>query len=132
MTLEPLLESTLAIQLHTLAAVLALGIGLGQFMLPRGATLHRVVGWSWVGLMALIAGSSFFIHRGQVLGIWSPIHLLSLFTLIMLALAVRAARRHHVAMHRNIMISLYLFALVGAGVFTFLPGRIMHQVVFGG
>jgi uncharacterized membrane protein len=29
------------------------------------------------------------------------------------------------------MISLYFFALIGAGIFTLLPGRIMHEVVFG-
>jgi uncharacterized membrane protein len=29
------------------------------------------------------------------------------------------------------MMSLFLGALVIAGVFTFLPGRIMHAVVFG-
>lgn len=29
------------------------------------------------------------------------------------------------------MIKLYLLALVGAGIFTLLPGRIMHAVVFG-
>lgn len=29
------------------------------------------------------------------------------------------------------MIKLYLFALVGAGIFTLLPGRIMHTVAFG-
>jgi uncharacterized membrane protein len=29
------------------------------------------------------------------------------------------------------MTALYIFALVGAGIFTLLPGRIMHAVVFG-
>jgi uncharacterized membrane protein len=29
------------------------------------------------------------------------------------------------------MISLYAFALIGVGVFALLPGRIMHEVVFG-
>ncbi len=30
------------------------------------------------------------------------------------------------------MLSLFVFALVGAGAFSFLPARIMHGVVFGG
>jgi uncharacterized membrane protein len=30
------------------------------------------------------------------------------------------------------MISIYLFGLIGAGLFTLLPGRVMHLVVFGG
>jgi uncharacterized membrane protein len=60
-----------------------------------------------------------------------PIHLLSIFTLITLPLAVWAAHRHRVAEHRRAMISLFLGALVIAGAFTLVPGRIMHQVVFG-
>ena len=34
-------------------------------------------------------------------------------------------------MQLNAMISIFLGALVIAGLFTFLPGRIMHAVVFG-
>ena len=30
------------------------------------------------------------------------------------------------------MIGLYLGALLIAGLFTFVPGRIMHKVLFGG
>ena len=30
------------------------------------------------------------------------------------------------------MLALFLGALVIAGIFTFVPGRIMHEVVFGG
>jgi uncharacterized membrane protein len=34
--------------------------------------------------------------------------------------------------HRSTMIGLYVGALVIAGLFTFVPGRIMHKVLFGG
>jgi uncharacterized membrane protein len=33
--------------------------------------------------------------------------------------------------HRKTMLSLFWLALVGAGLFTLLPGRIMGQMVFG-
>ena len=66
-----------------------------------------------------------------MLGPWSPIHLLSIFTLIVLPIAVWRARRHKVADHRRIMIMIFVGALVIAGLFTFLPGRIMYAVVFG-
>jgi uncharacterized membrane protein len=49
----------------------------------------------------------------------------------MLAVGVTAARRHVVAQHRKTMIYTFLGALVIAGIFTFMPGRIMHHVVFG-
>ena len=50
---------------------------------------------------------------------------------VMLPLAVRKAHTHQVAAHRRIMIYLFLGALVVAGLFTLVPGRIMHAVIFG-
>jgi uncharacterized membrane protein len=64
-------------------------------------------------------------------GPWSPIHLLSLLVLVTLPLAVWHAHRHDVRRHRNAMTGLFIGALVIAGAFTLLPGRIMHAVVFG-
>ena len=49
----------------------------------------------------------------------------------MLPIAVLHAHRHEVARHRLAMISIFVGALVIAGLFTFVPGRIMHAVVFG-
>ena len=48
--------------------------------------------------------SSFWIHQIRLVGPWSPIHLLSIFTLVMLPLGVWMAHRHQVADHRRIMI----------------------------
>jgi uncharacterized membrane protein len=81
--------------------------------------------------MAVVAASSFWIHEIRLLGPWSPIHLLSIFTLIVLPIAVWRARRHRIADHRRIMTMIFVGALVIAGLFTFLPGRIMHAVIFG-
>ena len=64
------------------------------------------------------------------MGSVSPIHLLSILVLATLPLAVLHARRHDVAQHRMAMLMLFTGALVIAGGFTFLPGRIMHAVVF--
>ena len=64
--------------------------------------------------------------------LWSPIHLLSIFTPVTLPLGVWMAHRHRVADHRRIiMILIFSGALVIAGLFTLVPGRIMHTVVFG-
>lgn len=46
--------------------------------------------------------------------------------------APKAAHRHDVAQHRRVMIGIFIGALVIAGAFTLLPGRIMSRVVFGG
>ena len=78
-----------------------------------------------------MAVSSFWIHQIRLVGPWSPIHLLSIFTLIVLPLGVWLAHRHRVADHRRIDDLIFAGALVVAGLFTFVPGRIMHAVVFG-
>ena len=104
MSLAPLLDAAPAIPLHAFAAIAALALGIVQFAAPKGTLPHRTLGWIWVILMAVVALSSFWIHQIRLFGPWSPIHLLSNFTPIM---------------------------LVVAGLFTFVPGRIMHAVVFG-
>ena len=131
MSLAPLLEAAPAIPLHAFAAMAAFALGVVQFAAPKGTLPHRTLGWIWVGLMAVVAVSSFWIHEIRLLGPWSPIHLLSIFTPIMLVLAVWYARRHNVRGHKITMISIFFGALVIAGIFTFVPGRVMHQVAFG-
>jgi uncharacterized membrane protein len=132
MTLAPLLNADPIIQVHAFAAMTAFALGVVQLAAPKGTTRHRAMGWMWGLLLATIAISSFWIHTIRMFGPFSPIHLLSIFTLVMLPLAVLAARRHRVPQHRNAMIAIFVGALVIAGIFTLVPGRIMHDVVFGG
>jgi uncharacterized membrane protein len=131
MTWQPLLSATPAIQVHAFAAMSAFALGLVQLVAPKGTLPHRTVGWIWVGLMTAVCATSFWIHDLRVWGPWSPIHLLSIFTLAMLPVAILHARRHRVLQHRNAMMAMFAGALVIAGLFTFLPGRIMHAVAFG-
>ena len=131
MTLAPLLNASPVIQLHAFAAMSAFVLGLVQFAAPKGTLPHRTIGFIWVALMAIIAISSFWIHSIRLWGPFSPIHLISIFTLVMLPLAVLHAHNHRVMQHRKAMISIFVGALLIAGGFTFLPGRIMHTLAFG-
>jgi uncharacterized membrane protein len=131
MSLAPLLDAAPQIPLHAFAAMAAFVLGLIQFAAPKGTLPHRTIGWIWVLLMAGVAVSSFWIHQIRLLGPFSPIHLLSIFTLVMLPFGVWFAHRHRVADHRRVMVLMFTGALVIAGLFTLLPGRIMHTVVFG-
>ena len=81
--------------------------------------------------MATVAFTGLFIHVLKMFGLFSPIHLLSLLTLFSLWHAVRQARRGDIAGHRRTMLLLFWLALALTGVFTFWPGRVMYQVVFG-
>lgn len=131
LSLDPLLAQSGWIQSHAFLALGLLPLTLAIFALPRGSRLHRILGWTWVIGMAGVALSSFAIHDIRLIGPFSPIHGLSLFTLVILVTGVRAARGHRIAQHRQTMKGLTLGALLGAGAFTLLPGRVMYQVVFG-
>ncbi len=131
MSLAPLLDAAPAIPLHAFAAMAAFGLGVVQFAAPKGTLPHRTIGWIWVTLMLVVALSSLWINEIRLVGPFSPIHLLSIYTLLMVPLAVWKARNHDVATHRRIMMYLFLGALLIAGLFTLVPGRIMHKVVFG-
>jgi uncharacterized membrane protein len=88
----------------------ALGLGSVQMLEPKGTGRHRALGWVWVVRMIAVAASLLFIHTIRAWGVWSPIHLPSLFTLPTIPLAVVYARR-------------VVFALVNAGLFKLWPGR---------
>lgn len=120
------------IQIHAVLAGASIILGGLQFALPKGTNIHRLLGRSWVAIMAIVALASFAIHEIQVIGPFSPIHLLSIFVLIALFRSVRAARRGDIAKHRRSLILLYILGLIITGGFTLLPGRLMHTVLFGG
>src|ERR1700756_1234631 len=105
-SLAPLLDAAPQIPLHAFAAMAAFMLGLIQFVAPKGTLPHRTIGWIWVALMAVVAISSFWIHQIRLVGPFSPIHLLSIFTLVMLPLGVWWAHRHQVNAHRWTMISI--------------------------
>jgi len=132
MSLAPLLQASPAIQAHAFAAMAAFALGVVQLAAPKGTLPHRTLGWIWVALMLVVSISAFFVHEIRMWGPWSPIHLLAIVTLVALPGGVLAAHRHQVLRHRRAMLSLFFGALVIAGLFTFVPGRIMHAVVFGG
>ncbi|MHB2166278.1 DUF2306 domain-containing protein [Alsobacter sp. R-9] len=131
MTLAPLLSASPVIQGHAFAALGALALSAHQFLGRPGTPVHRAVGMVWVALMAATALSSFWIHDLRMLGPFSVIHLLSVFVLTQLVRGVLAARAGRIEEHRRTMRGLFLYGLVVAGLFTLLPGRIMHAVVAG-
>lgn len=132
MTLNPLANASLMIQIHTALALAAVVLTITIFSLKKGSRYHRVMGWTWVIMMASVAISSFWINTINLIGPFSPIHLLSIFVLWSLFRAVTAARSHRVADHKRAMQGMAFGALLIAGAFTFLPGRLMNAVLLGG
>lgn len=127
MTLAPLLAASPLVQLHTLAAALALGAGAAVLISAKGTPRHRLLGRIGALAMLVTALSSFGIPGD---GRFSVIHLLSLGTLFSLGMGYRAIRARKIAAHAGFMRGAWL-GLLMAGLFTLWPGRLMHQVVFG-
>ena len=130
MTLEPLFNASPAIQFHVLTVVPAALIGGIMLFRKKGTPVHRMTGRVWIALMVLTALSTFLIHTMKVWGPFSPIHLLSVVTLISAFEVIRSARARNFVRHQRVVKSLYFGAIGIAGFFTFMPGRIMHEVVF--
>ena len=112
-------------------------IGLALALTPailwrrRGDGRHRKLGYVWVGAMALTALISLqirMIGRGHL----SIIHLLSIYTLIQLPIAVLAARSGNHARHRSGLRGMVIGALLIAGFFTFPFDRLLGRWLFGG
>jgi uncharacterized membrane protein len=118
-----------AIKFHLATVLSAFLIGCILMAGAKGARLHRALGWSWVILMVSTSIASFFIHTLNKSG-FSPIHALSAWVLVAAPFGLYLARRHKVAAHRRMMTCLFLFGLLLAGAFTFIPGRLMFDLFF--
>jgi len=126
-SIEPLLAATLAVQIHVSGALIALAIGVILLAAPKGLSFHRTLGWMWLLAMTVAAGSSFFI-TGLMGSSYSPIHALSAWTLIGLPFGIAAIRRRNIRQHRHTMTGMFVGGLIIAGLFSFLPGRLMWSI----
>jgi uncharacterized membrane protein len=136
-----MLTWTPIIAAHAAAAAIALPVGALALLARRGTRLHRALGprlhktlgHAWVLLMLATALTSVFIRDFALPNIagYTPIHLFTVFTLVMVPLAVWLALRGRFALHRRIMISTYIGAGVVAGLFTLLPERLIGRWLWG-
>ncbi|WP_420430500.1 DUF2306 domain-containing protein [Hyphobacterium sp.] len=135
MTFEPLFDASPAIQIHFYTVVPAFALGTIQMVLPKGTVLHRWNGYFYMALMMVTATAAAFIpsfmEQGRVLGHFGYIHLFVILTYVTVPLALWNARKGQTRHHRDAMIGLYIGGILIAGGLAFMPGRIMHEMVFG-
>ncbi|MEL7033552.1 MAG: DUF2306 domain-containing protein [Pseudomonadota bacterium] len=129
LSLDPILTASMAIQIHVIAALSAFLVGVILLLAPKGLRFHKTLGWTWVLAMAVTALSSFFI-TGLMGSSLSPIHALSAWTMIGLPMGIAAIRRRDIRQHRHSMTGMFVGAIVIAGLFSFLPGRLMWEIFF--
>ncbi len=130
MSLAPILAASPATQIHIAAVTLAFAVGTWMLLRPKGTPSHRMLGRTFVALMLAAAISSFWI-RGNADGSLSWLHLLAVYVTIAAPAGLLLARAGRTRGHVMTMVGLYIGALWIAGAFTLLPGRLLHQAVFG-
>jgi uncharacterized membrane protein len=130
MDLEPLLAASPAIKLHVATILPAAALGAVQLARPKGTSSHRALGYLFIALMLGTAINAYFIRTPS--GGFSWLHLFIPVTIVELALGFWFVKRGNIAGHRVMMIIVYIGPIVIAGLLTFLPGRIMYRIFFGG
>ena len=127
----PILEASLPIRAHFFTVVPAFAVGTWQiFFSTKGTLAHKYAGYTYFALMSLTAFAAFFIRSST--GGLSLIHLFIPLTVFSIASAWWSIRKGNVEGHKHSMYGLYIGGLLIAGALTFMPGRRMYAVFFGG
>ncbi|UXX79136.1 DUF2306 domain-containing protein [Reichenbachiella carrageenanivorans] len=118
---------------HLITVVPCFVIGTVLLLIKKGTDTHRNMGRVYMFFMMVTAlitlfmpaqvGTRIFNHFG-----W--IHSLSFLTLYTVPTAYFAIKKGNVKSHKRKMILLYFGAILIAGVFTFTPGRYLHELFF--
>lgn len=130
----PILQAPLAIQIHLITVIPAAIIGAWLILASRkGAVPHKTWGKIYMGLMVVTAIAALFIHESNPNGFLglSFIHLFVPLTLFGMAGALVAIKQKDIKGHRSAVVGTYIGGILVAGGLAFLPGRIMHKVMFG-
>ena len=119
---------------HLATILPAFVIGAWLLFRRKGSKVHRSLGKVYMILMvatALITLAMPAQVGPRLLGHFGLIHGFSLLTLCLVPTALLAARRGDISAHRKKMVGLYIGGLVIAGVFAFMPGRMLNAWVTG-
>lgn len=120
---------------HLATIVPAFLIGTYQLVSAKGTPGHRFLGKIYMVLMLLTAVITLLMpaHVGpSVLGHFGFIHAFSVLVLISVPTAYVNARKGNIRAHRSAMIGVYVGGILIAGTFALMPGRMLHQWLFGG
>ncbi|MBT7604438.1 MAG: DUF2306 domain-containing protein [Kordiimonadaceae bacterium] len=128
---------------HAFFALAAVPVGLYIFFTKKGTKQHRFIGRVWVFCLLIVSLTGLFITSPMTDTVFNPgwyswIHLLIPFTignLIYSIYSIRLFKKTRLEKHKNAhiysMIGVYFGALMVAGAFTLMPGRMFHEILFG-
>lgn len=115
--------------LHLATITTALALTPVMLLRRRGDRTHRRLGTVWVLAMFATAALSFGIRTNQWGG-FSPIHILSVWTVIQVPIIWWTARNHKIDRHRSAVRGMVFGALLIAGFFTFPFDRMLGRWLF--
>ena len=118
------------IYIHLYTVIPAFVIGTYLMMNHKGTSAHRMLGKLYMLLMLSTAVASLFIPAyigPRLLNHFGFIHLLSLLVIYSIPIAYYHIRKGRVALHRSIMVQVYIGALlIAGGLAVFSPGRMLN------
>lgn len=120
------LQPDWAVTVHLATVIPAFFLGCAVMLMKKGTRSHRMLGRIWAMLMMVTAITSFWL-QGLFGGI-GPIHIFSVMTLVSIPRAIWAIRKGDVKVHQRAMTGPFI-GLCVAGAFSFLPGRILGNMV---
>jgi len=119
---------------HLATIVPAFLIGTTLLFSRKGTPVHKLLGKVYMVLMLSTAvitlfmpatvGPQFIFHFGFI-------HIFSFLVLLNIPAAYFAAKRGDIKAHRGAMVGMYVGGILIAGAFAMLPGRLLHQLLFG-
>ena len=122
---------------HAALALLAVPLGLYIFINKKGTKQHRILGRTWATILVIVSLTAVFIQTIKQ-GQYSLIHLLIPWTLGSLIYSIWNIKKfkktkieRYKYAHMYSMTGVYVGALLVAGLFTLMPGRFFHQIIFG-
>lgn len=121
-----------ALHLFTILPCVPLGFYLMLFS-SKGGQIHKILGKVYMGLIFFSAFVSLFLEAKvghQFLNHFGWIHLLSVLTLWTVPYSFYSVKKGTISAHKRSMFFLYWTGLLIAGVFTLVPGRYLHEVLF--
>jgi uncharacterized membrane protein len=113
--------------IHFIAAIFAVILGLINLTSKKGTFQHRILGWSWLLLMTSVTVPSFWIRELND-GNFSWIHLLTVWTLISMGIALISIKNGNVRIHASFMIGTMVGAIIAGG-FAMIPGRFISSLI---
>ena len=131
MNLDPFLTASPVLVIHILSAFFALGLGLMMWVRRKGTKSHKFFGRIFASLMGITAFTAIFIRELNN-GNFSWIHLFVPLTFYTLWEIFRYIRQGDIKKHQRSVTGLFFGALLIPSLFSFLPGRLMWVVFFGG